>query len=77
MAKIYLDNGNVSDQFEIGKKPLIYKDAIVMRREEYDALSEAEIEEIKKQRYEKWLSIINSPATDEGIIEAENLINQE
>ena len=59
MAVTLLENGWVSDTFTMGKDPLIYSDAIVMPKEDYDLLKEEEIQAMKQQRYDNWLNIIN------------------
>jgi len=37
-----------------------YTDAIYLSREEYEQLSEKEIEEMKKQRFENWAKSVNA-----------------
>lgn len=69
MAFTILENGMVSDSFEMGEAPLTYKDAIVMRKSDYDALSSEEIQAMKQARYDNWLTIVNSPPIESEIIE--------
>lgn len=61
MAVVNLDNGYISDDFEIGEKPYILKDAIVMPEDQYNALSADEIAALKQQRYENWVAIVKAP----------------
>jgi hypothetical protein len=61
MAMTVLENGWISDDFEIGTEPLILKDAIVMPADQYNALSADEISALKQQRYDNWIAIINAP----------------
>lgn len=62
MAITILENGWVSDSFQMGKEPLIYGDAIVMPKEDYDLLTQEEIQTMKQQRYDNWIHMINNPA---------------
>lgn len=62
MTITFLDNGLLSDSFEMGEEPLIFKDALVMRQKDYEALSAEEIAALKQARYDNWLAIINTPA---------------
>ena len=59
MAITILENGWVSDSFQMGKEPLIYGDALVMPAEEYNMLTEEQIQTLKNERYQNWLQIIN------------------
>ena len=52
------DTGMVSDVFEIPHGDLIYKDAIVMPTEEYDAMTQDQVEAVKQARFNQWLSVI-------------------
>jgi hypothetical protein len=36
-----------------------FNDALIFSQAEYDALTEQQIEEIKQQRFDNWLAIIN------------------
>jgi hypothetical protein len=59
-----LENGMISDSFQMGSEPLIYNDAIVMYQKDYENLSAEEIAEIKQQRYNNWIAIINQPVSE-------------
>jgi len=64
MAIVYLDDGSLSDRFEIGTEPFVLKDALVMHPDAYAALTEDEIAAMKQARYDNWLAIVTAPATD-------------
>jgi hypothetical protein len=55
-----LDNGFISDSFEIEQNGYTFSDALVMLQEEYDTLSNAEISELKQQRFDNWYAIITA-----------------
>lgn len=59
MTVTILENGWISDSFYMGEDPLIYGDAIVMPKEDYDLLTEEQIQAMKKQRYDNWIHTIN------------------
>lgn len=65
MAVIILENGWISDSFQMGEAPQIYVDALCMPPEQYNSLTPQEIENIKKERYENWLLQISGPLLDE------------
>lgn len=64
----------LSFNFEMGAEPLIYKDALVMTQEEYDALTAEEILAIQQERYDNWIAIITTPPVDEPILTTEEVI---
>jgi len=69
MAFTILENGMVSDAFEMGEAPMLYRDALVMRQSDYDALSPEEIQAMKQARYDNWIAIINAPPVEEPPVE--------
>jgi hypothetical protein len=70
MAIEILENGMVSDRFEIGTAPHILRDAIVMMPSEYDKLTPEELQAMKQSRYDRWWSMIKTPPADVPVIEA-------
>jgi hypothetical protein len=57
-------DGWISVPYEIGDPPLVFVDAIVMEKSEYDSLTPIQVEEIKVGRYQAWLeSITHEPPT--------------
>lgn len=59
-----LDNGWISDSFQIGETPFVFNDAIVMPADEYNALTQDEINIMKQQRYDNWIAIVQAPPTE-------------
>jgi len=70
MATVYLEDGRLADEFEIGPEPYVLKDALVMHPEEYALLTAEDISAMKRKRYENWIAIINSPPADVPIEDA-------
>ena len=60
MAITQLDNGMVSDAFEITKDGLTFKDALVMPQDQYNALTAEEIEALKQQRFDNWYALVTA-----------------
>ena len=60
MSIIQLDNGMVSDSFEITKDGLTFKDALVMPQDQYDALTAEQIEAMKQQRFDNWYALVTA-----------------
>ena len=60
MSITQLDNGMISDSFEITKDGLTLKDALVMPQEQYDALSAEEIQAMKQQRFDNWYALVTA-----------------
>jgi hypothetical protein len=50
-----IPDGWVSESYEIGDPPLVFRDAIVMEASEYAKLTPEQIQEIKQKRYVQWL----------------------
>ena len=64
MGIVYLDDGRLADEFEIGTEPYILSDALVMRPEDYALLSEEDIAAMKQARYDNWYAIVTAPPID-------------
>ena len=64
MAIVYLEDGRIADQFQIGTEPYVLSDALVMRPEDYDLLTADEIAARKQARYDNWYSIVTAPPVD-------------
>ena len=43
MPIVQLEDGRIADEFEIGEEPHVLKDALVMRRADYDKFTPEEI----------------------------------
>lgn len=56
-----MDGIKLSFNFEMGTEPLIYKDALVMTQEEYDALTPEQIAAMQQERYDRWIKLITTP----------------
>ena len=63
-----LEDGRVSDDFEIGTESLVLKDAIVMLPEDYAALTPDEIVAMKQARYDKWFAIVTAPPAEPDVV---------
>lgn len=63
MAIKQLDNGFISDEFELGVEPHVLRDALVMTLEAHSALSDDEITAMKQARYDNWILIVTAPPT--------------
>ena len=59
-----LDNGLVSDSFEITQGAYTLRDALVMPADQHAALSADEIAAMKQARFDKWYAIITAPPVD-------------
>jgi len=55
-----LDNGYISDSFEIEKNGYKFSDALVMLKSEHDSLTEEEISTLKQARFDNWYAIITA-----------------
>lgn len=65
MTVSILENGLVSDVFEMGEAPLLFRDALVMTQAEYNSLTPDQIAAMKQQRYDNWIAIITAPPVEE------------
>ena len=70
MAIKVLEDGRIADEFEIGEEPHVLKDALVMRPEDYDALTPDEIIAMKQARYDNWIAIILAPPVEMPVEDA-------
>ena len=61
MAIVQLEDGRIADEFEMGEEPHVLKDALVMRPQDYEALTPEEIQAMKQRRYDNWIAIITAP----------------
>jgi hypothetical protein len=61
MAVVTLDDGLISDSFQIGQEPWILNDAIVMPADQYNALTPDELAALKQQRYDNWYAVVTNP----------------
>lgn len=52
--------------FEIETKYGMYKDCLYIEDEKYKYLTEKDIEEMKQERADAWVSIIDTPVTEEN-----------
>ena len=52
--------------YKKGEWPLIFSDAINLSDEEFEKMSEQDIEQIKDERYQQWLDIVTAPSIDEA-----------
>lgn len=60
----------VKIEFIKGEAPLIFSDALHLTEEEYQSLTEADIEAMKEARYASWLAIITAlPVANEEIVD--------
>ena len=64
MAIVQLEDGRISDQFQIGTEPFVLHDALVMMPADYEKLTPEEIEAMKQQRYNNWIAIVTAPPVD-------------
>lgn len=60
VAIIHLDDGLISDPFEIAKDGLTFKDALVMPKAQYDAMTPEEIEVMKQRRFDNWYALVTA-----------------
>lgn len=60
MALTELPDGYVSDSFEITENGYTLCDAIVMPKDQYDALTPEEIQAMKQQRFDNWYAIVTA-----------------
>jgi hypothetical protein len=60
-----LENGWIQDSFELTHDVYgVYRDALVMDPEEYNALTEEQIAAMKQQRLDNWVAVITAPSED-------------
>lgn len=61
--------------FEVETKYGVYKDCLYFEDEKYKSLSEDEIEKMKQDRVNAWISVIETPVTEENT--KEQLISEQ
>ena len=64
MGIVYLEDGRLADEFDIGTEPYVLKDALVMTPDAYALLTPDEIAAMKQSRYDKWYAIVTAPPVD-------------
>ncbi len=64
MGIVYLEDGRLADEFEIGTEPFVLKDALVMMPAEYEALTPDEVAAMKQARYDNWYAVVTAPPID-------------
>ena len=69
MGIVYLDDGRLADQFQIGTEPYVLSDALVMRPEDYEKMTLEEIAVMKQWRYDKWIAIVTAPSVEASVEE--------
>ena len=74
---IFMDDGQVKINFKKTDGTYTLQDAIHMPRAAYDALSEAEVEAMKQQRFDNWITIITTPAPEPEVPLVEEVVIEE
>ena len=64
---IFLDDGRVKINFTKSNEKYSFSDALHFTQQEYDSLTEEEIENLKQQRFDKWYAIITYVPTEEEL----------
>ena len=64
---IFLDGGRVKINFTKSNEKYSFSDALHFTQQEYDSLTEEEIENLKQQRFDKWYAIITYVPTEEEL----------
>lgn len=65
MGIVYLEDGRLADNFQIGTEPYVLSDALVMMPEEYEKLTQDEVAAMKQARYDKWYAIVTAPPVED------------
>jgi hypothetical protein len=65
-------DGQVQIIFEKGEGAETYRDALWMKKSEYESMSSETIESMKQQRYDNWLSIVNPTVIDTPVEDNSN-----
>jgi len=52
---------DIKIDFERGTDPYLYRDALYFTLEQFDALTQEQIEEMKDERYNKWYEYVTNP----------------
>lgn len=61
MSVTTLDDGRLVLEFTIERDGYVYSDAIVGESDYINSLSDEEIETIKKDRFDRWFTIVTVP----------------
>ena len=64
MSIVYLEDGRLADEFQIGEEPYVLRDALVMLPSEYEKLTAEEIAAMKQARYDNWFAIVTAPQVE-------------
>jgi hypothetical protein len=64
MGIVYLEDGRLADEFDIGTEPYVLKDALVMTPDAYALLTPDEIAAMKQARYDRWYAIVTAPPVE-------------
>ena len=65
MGIVYLEDGRLADEFDIGTEPYVLKDALVMTPDAYALLTPDEIAAMKQARYDNWIAIVTAPPVED------------
>jgi len=52
---------DIKIDFERGTDPYLYRDALYFTLEQFDALTQEQIEEMKDERYNRWYEYVTNP----------------
>ena len=52
---------DIKIDFERGADPYLYRDALYFTLEQFDALTQEQIEEMKDERYNNWYNYVTNP----------------
>ena len=66
MTITYYGDDMVSDTFEREYDQIVFRDAIVMPRSEYDALTQEQLDAIKQERFDAWVAFVFPPLVEEA-----------
>lgn len=61
-------DGKVQLIFEKNKDGQIFRDALWMTQEEYDATPSESVELMKQERFDNWLALVNAIPTEEPLV---------
>lgn len=61
MADLQINTPMVSISFSITDGKNTLRDAIVIRKDQYESMSQSEIEAEAQRRFDEWVEIINNP----------------
>jgi hypothetical protein len=56
-------DGKVQIIFQKGEHPMTYRDALWFTETEYSAVTTEHLDQVKQQRYDNWLAIVNAVET--------------